>query len=473
MILTHTRRNWRLALAMLPLFAGAAGLATVAGCASKSPPNRAELSQQAMQQVQLPANWASAKTAGQFDAQALGFELPVELLALIREAQANNPDLRLAANRVAQSQVAAKAAGAALMPSLGLGAQVGESVIPTASMAINGLGLVANWEIDIWGKLRDSQTAATEISIASELDILYARQSIAAAVVKAWLASAEASTQLRLAQEMTALSQKQLSLILLGKQVGRNTQFDVVNNQISLKTYQQQVLQSEQALNSGKRALELLIGRYPAAEIAASSALPALTSTIPAGLPSDLAERRPDMRAAESRFRAAFYNVEIAKKAKLPSISLKAGLGVIDNNVLAFQKDLSNPLWGMSGSLLAPLFTAGALDAQIEVKTLQQQEATIAYAKSMLTALSEIEAGLYADQKLEDRYRLLEALLADQQKLVELQRVQIKVGKGDMYQLQMQELSVATSRINLLRMQNERLIVRVNLHLALGGVYKV
>jgi multidrug efflux system outer membrane protein len=123
--------------------------------------------------------------------------------------------------------------------------------------------------------------------------------------------------------------------------------------------------------------------------------------------------------------------------------------------------------------LLAPLFTAGALDAQIEVKTLQQQEATIAYAKSMLTALSEIEAGLYADQKLEDRYRLLEALLADQQKLVELQRVQIKVGKGDMYQLQMQELSVATSRINLLRMQNERLIVRVNLHLALGGVYKV
>ena len=60
MILTHTRRNWRLALAMLPLFAGAAGLATVAGCASKSPPNRAELSQQAMQQVQLPAHWASA-----------------------------------------------------------------------------------------------------------------------------------------------------------------------------------------------------------------------------------------------------------------------------------------------------------------------------------------------------------------------------------------------------------------------------
>ncbi|MFZ6751230.1 TolC family protein [Undibacterium sp. Ren11W] len=473
MILMHTRRNWRMAVALLPVLAGFAGLATISGCASKNPPNRAELSQQAMQQVQLPAHWVSAKTAGQFDAEALGFELPAELQALILEAQANNPDLRLAASRVAQSQVAAKAAGAALLPSLGLGAQIGESVIPTSSMAVNGLALVVNWEIDIWGKVRDSQTAATEISLASELDILYARQSIAAAVVKAWLAIAEANSQLRLAQEMSALSQKQLKLMLLGQQVGRNTQFDVVNNQISLKVYQQQVIQSEQALSSGKRALEVLIGRYPGAEIAINATLPASPSPIPVGLPSDLAERRPDMRAAEGRFRAAFYNVEIAKKAKLPSISLKAGLGILDKNVLAFQQDLSNPVTGISAGFLAPLFTGGALDAQIEVKTLQQQEATVAYAKSMLTALSEIEAGLYADQKLEDRYRLLEAQLGDQQKLVELQRVQIKVGKGDMYQLQMQELGVVNSRINLLRMQNERLIQRVNLHLALGGVYKI
>jgi multidrug efflux system outer membrane protein len=471
MILTmHTLRNWRMAAALLPVLAG---LAALTGCASKNPPNRAELSEQAMQQVQMPANWLSAKTAGQFDAEALGFELPAELLNLIREAQANNPDLQLAASRVAQSQVAAKAAGAALLPTLVLGAQAGESVIPTSSMAINGLALVVNWEVDIWGKLRDKQSAATELSLASELDILYARQAIAATVVKAWLATAEATSQLRLAQEMAALSQKQLNLILRGKQIGRNTEFDVISNQFNLKIYQQQVIQSEQALTSGKRALELLIGRYPGAEIGINAALPGAPTAIPVGLPSDLAERRPDIKAAESRFRSAFYNVEIAKKAKLPSISLTAGLGLLDKNAIEFQQNLSNPVTGITAGLLAPLFTGGALDAQIEIKTLQQRESTIAYAKSMLTALNEIEAGLYADQKLQDRYRLLEAQLSDQQKMVELQRVQIKIGKGDMYQLQTQELSVVNSRMNLLRMQNERLIQRVNLHLALGGIYKI
>ncbi|MBK8318329.1 MAG: TolC family protein [Betaproteobacteria bacterium] len=169
---------------------------------------------------------------------------------------------------------------------------------------------------------------------------------------------------------------------------------------------------------------------------------------MPTGLPSDLAERRPDLKAAESRFRAAFYNVEVAKKAKLPSISLMAGLGVVDNNLLVLQKDLQNPVWGVTGRVLAPLFTGGALEAQVEVKTAQQQEATVQYAKTMLNALNEIEGGLYADQMLADRYSLLNAQLADQQTIVELQRVQVKVGKGNMYQLQQQQISLASSKMS-------------------------
>ncbi|MGL6041048.1 MAG: TolC family protein, partial [Deefgea sp.] len=422
----------------------AAVMLALASCAIPTAPDREALNQQALAQIQIPAKWQHAKSAAEFDAAALGFALPPELVALIAEAQRNNPDLRLAALRVEQSQSAVKAAGAALLPTLAIGGKAGESAIPTSSIAMNGLALVAQWEIDVWGKTRSGQAAAREQNLAAELDTLYARQSLAAAVVKGWLSATEATQQIRLAQDIVALAEKQLTLIQTGQKVGRNTQQDVLLNQLAVTTYRGQLLQSQQALNNSQRALEVLIGRYPAAEIAVASALPAEPSMIPAGLPSDLAERRPDLKAAESRFRAAFYNVEVAKKAYLPTISLTAGLGLVDNSLLVLQNDLNNPIWGLTGQLLAPIFTGGLIDAQIEVKTAQQQESTVQYAKTMLNALNEIEGGLYAEQKLADRYQLLKTQISDQQKMVSLQKVQIKVGKGDQYQLHQQQLSLAS-----------------------------
>ena len=457
-------RNASLALAVL---------ATLAACAISAPPDRAELSKQALAQTQLPPTWKFAKTPGEFDAEALGFTLPPELAALIREAQANNLDLRLAATRVEQSRSAVTIAGATLLPTVGIGGQAGQSAIPTASVAVNGLALVANWEIDVWGKTRLNQASAREQSLAAELDTLYIRQSISAAVVKAWLTASELSRQMQLMQEIIALSEKQVALIQVGQKVGRDTQQDVVTNQLAVKANRSQLLQIEQALNSAKRAFEVLIGRYPAAEIAVASELPLEPKPIATGLPSDLAERRPDMKAAESRFRAAFYNVEAARKAKLPSISLVAGLSVVDENLLALQQGLSNPVTAISGRLLMPLFTAGALDAQVEIKTAQQQEATIQYARTLLNAVNEIEGALYADQMLAARYALEMSQFTDQESIVEFQRVQVKVGKGNMYQLQQQQLNLTARKLNLLRLQNERLIQRVNLHLALGGIYKV
>ncbi|MBK8318328.1 MAG: TolC family protein [Betaproteobacteria bacterium] len=110
---------------------------------------------------------------------------------------------------------------------------------------------------------------------------MYARQSIAAGVVKAWLAAVEANRQIVLAQEMLTLSEKQLALIQVGQKVGRDTQHDVVTNQIAVKNSRNQLLQSEQSLNASKRALEILVGRYPAAEIAVVSNLPTEITPFP------------------------------------------------------------------------------------------------------------------------------------------------------------------------------------------------
>lgn len=300
---------------------------------------------------------------------------------------------------------------------------------------------------------------------------MYARQSLAAAVVKAWLAAVEAQRQIALSRSLLNLAEQQLSLMQLGRKVGRNSEQDLVVNQLAVKNYRNQIIQSEQAANSAQRALELLLGRYPAAEISVAGNLPTLDSPIPAGLPSDLVERRPDVRAAENRFRAAFYRVEVAKKAKLPSIALTGGVAVVDNDLLELQDSLENPIWGLTGSFLAPIFTNGALDADIEIKTQQQQESTLVYAKTVLNALDEVEGSLYNEQKLADSYALVQAQVADQQRIVDLERIQVKVGNSNQYQLYQQQMSLASNQIALLRLHNERLIQRVNLHLALGGVY--
>lgn len=444
----------------------------LSGCVA-TPPTQTELAQQALTNLHQPAQWQFAQTPGEFDAAALGFNLPPALIELIKEAQLHNPDLRITATRVAQAQAALTVAGASLVPSLAIGGETGNSPIPAASITTEGLALLSTWEIDIWGKTRSAKAAAQANSLAAELDELYIRQSLAASVVKAWLAAVEAERQIAFSRELVDLAEQQLQLMQVGRTVGRNSQQEIVISQLAVKNYRNQILQSEQASNAAKRALEVLLGHYPDSDISVANNLPAAPTPIPAGLPSELLERRPDLRAAEQRFQAAFYQVEAAKKARLPNISLTAGLGVVDDDVRDLQEDLDNPVWGVKGTLLAPIFNNGALNAQVEIKTQQQQESTALYAKTMLNALNEIEGGLFNEQNLTARYELMQAQVADQQRILDLTRVQIKVGSSNRYQLYQQEMNLASNQLALLRIHNERLIQRVNLHLALGGLYSI
>lgn len=153
-------------------------LALLLSACVATPPTQTELSQQALTNLNQPAQWRFALTPGEFDAAALGFRLPPALIDLIKEAQAHNPDLRIAATRVAQAQAALRLAGASLLPNLAIGAESGNSPIPAASITTEGLALLSTWEIDLWGKTRSSKAAAKANSVATELDALYIRLSL-------------------------------------------------------------------------------------------------------------------------------------------------------------------------------------------------------------------------------------------------------------------------------------------------------
>lgn len=439
------------------------------GCATPQPPKQDDMLQLALGQTALPPGWKHDLTPGQFDAETLGFALDPELKALIAEAQQHNVDLRMAAARVEQSRAALKATSGTMLPQVAIGAQAGESALPSSSLGTTGVAIIASWEIDLWGRAR-SETATAEAHLkSSELDTRYAREAIAAAVVRAWLATNEASQQLELSRRMVDLSDKQLALIKSGLRVGRNTEQDVSLSEATSASYRNQFAANQLALDQSKRALEILLGRYPAAEIGTATVLPTATGALPAGLPTDLMNRRPDLLAAEERFKAAFFEVEAAQRARLPSLRLVGGYGYIEDSVVQLKEGLNNPLWALTGQLLAPIFTGGQLEAAVEVKTAKQQEAVASYAKTALTALNEVEGALANEKALALRQKAIDSQIEHLQKSVQYAQVQVKVGRSDVYQLQQQQLNLAAAQVNQLRLQGERLNNRVTLHQALGG----
>ena len=236
----------------------------------------------------------------------------------------------------------------------------------------------------------------------------------------------------------------------------------------SVSNYRDTVRQIEQAREQALRALELLLGRYPAAEIAVAERLSPMPPPVPVGMPSQLLERRPDIVAAERRVAAAFDRVGEARAAQLPRISLTAGGSSVSSDLIVL-KDTSNPIWSIGANLLAPIYQGGILRAQVEIRSAEQKQAVAEYARTGQRAFGEVESALAAENALGERDLILEAGIRDNERALELARIQYRVGSVDLRAVEQNQLALYSARISRLRVQTEQLAQRTNLFLALGG----
>jgi outer membrane protein TolC len=198
--------------------------------------------------------------------------------------------------------------------------------------------------------------------------------------------------------------------------------------------------------------------------------LAAMPGPVPAGMPSELLERRPDVVAAERRVAAAFYRVEEAKAARLPKISLTAAVTSVSSELFVL-KQQDNPIWSIGASLLAPLFLGGQLQSQVEIRTAEQKQAVAEYGRTGARAFGEVENALSAEFALGQRETILGQAVVENARALELANVRYRVGAGDLRAVQQQSLAVYAARTALLRVQGERLVQRINLYLALGGSF--
>ena len=302
------------------------------------------------------------------------------------------------------------------------------------------------------------------------MDAEYARQSIAALVAKSWFLATEARRQRAIAQDMAAASAKLAALARERARIGRGDEYDVRVAEASVQGYRDMVLQLDLAEQQAIRAIETIAGRYPAAALDVAADFPAFPGPVPAGLPSELLERRLDVAAAERRVASAFYLVGEAEAARLPRISLTANVSSISSELFLL-KDRDNPVWSAGAGIMLPIFTGGALKAQVEIRTAEQKAAVANYGALGARAFAEVENALSAGFNLAERVKVLEAAVAENDRALELARVRYRVGTVDERAVQQQTLAAAAARAALTRARSERLVQRVNLHLALGGSF--
>ncbi len=451
-----------------------AGLLT--GCATKQPPTRVEIQQQSgtLTNLTLTNAWKAAPVStNSIQDNWLASFGDAQLDALVVEALANNPDLRVAATRVEQAGEYVELAKAALRPAVNVfgtgGLNMGGGDI---SSALQGISLGASWEPDLWGRMRYGRNAAQANYASAQADFEFARQSLAASTAKSWFAASETWQQQQIAEDMVKAAAELVTLATQRQKVGPGSEQEVALARASLGNYQDNARQVRLAHQQTQRALELLLGRYPAAELTARHELTTMPGEIPAGLPLEMLERRPDLVAAERRVAAAFNRVGEAKAAQLPRIILNANVAAIDSDILQLQEDFDNPTGGVGAKFLAPIYQGGALKTQVRIRTLEQKEAVAAYARQVFKALGDVENSLAAGQTLAERERGLRQVLAESERALALAQTSYRVGVGDLRPVQQQQLNVHAARLALLRVQSEQLAQRVNLHLALGGSFQ-
>lgn len=439
-------------------------------CALKDAPDRSEVERQALPGVATPGHWQSrGAAAGAVEDRWLASFNDPTLAALVAEALANNPDLQVAAARVEQAAAYVEGAESDLLPQVyAIGNISGKD---TSSGTTDFYGVFASWELDLWGKVRSGREAAREQLLSAELSGQYARQSMAAMVARAWFLAIESRLQKQVADEMVIAAQKLVELAGERQRVGIGNDYDVAVAEASLATFRDAAEQLDLALRQAVQAVETLVGRYPATELQVAASLPDLPGPVPAGLPSELLERRPDVVAAERRVAAAFYRVEETKAARLPTIKLTGSVSSISSDLVEL-KERDDPVWGWGGRAVVPLYLGGQLEAQVKVRTAEQKEAVAQFGRAGANAFAEVEQALSAGFALDARVPLLVQAVTENTRALDLARTRYRIGSDDLRAVEQQQIKLFSARSSLLRVQSEQLVQRVNLHLSLGGSFE-
>ena len=438
--------------------------ALLAGCV-QAPPEPEEVLQ-----VPVPGQWSDdAAGGGALQDWVADLDDP-RLRALIEEALGNNFGLQAGLARFEQAAALARIEGSARYPSVTV---LGDAVRrdnngpfdPTNNFSL--LGNV-NWEIDIWGKVRAQARAAGADLEAAEEVYRGARLSLAVGVAQAWYTAVNQHNQALLAKETLDSFEANLTTVEERFQRGLSPALDLRLPRANVANARSNYHLQRRLTDAAVRRLEVLLGRSPSGTLELMDALPDLGAPVPAGLPSDLLLRRPDLVAAERTVYAAGLRLRESKLSLLPSIDLTGRLGR-SSSELDDLLDSSFDIWSLAGGLTAPIFQGGRLRANVDRSEAQLAQAIANYQDTALTAFREVESALVSETLLLEQVAAVELSAEESTGAQQLAEERYQRGLVDIVTVLESQRRAFNARSSLLSIKNQILQNRLSLYLALGG----
>jgi multidrug efflux system outer membrane protein len=403
------------------------------------------------------------------------FQDPV-LQQLIRTALQQNYDVRVAAARVLQAQAQLGITRANQFPMAGAGAQAFSernpkisSAFPSYETNVAELDLSVIWNLDFWGKYRRQTEAARASLLASEWGRRAVLSSVVSSVATAYFQLRELDLALEVSKNTLASRQNSLRLTNVLAKNGSASMLDVRESEQLVYSAAETIPDFERQIAQQENSLSILLGENPS-DIPRGRQLTEQPNppTIPEGLPSDLLERRPDIREAEENLVAANAQIGVAKAAYFPNISLTGTAGV-ESYDLAKLFTGSAGLWNTAASLTQPVFEAGGLRSGVRLAEAQQQQMLLAYKQTIVQAFQQVSDSLVAYQKNREYREQQELLTSTAQDTERLSDVLYQHGGASYLQVLTSETNSFAAELNLAQAQlNERLAL-VQLYNALGG----
>lgn len=420
--------------------------------------------------MDMPERWRTTTSEATSLANLAWWQLfkdPV-LQDLIRIALEENKDLHIAALRIEEARAFYGIRRSDLFPHL----EATASGIATKGLDSYGfLAALPSWEIDFFGRLR----ALTEVARRDVLSREDSRRalyiSLIAEVAETYLLLRDLDQRLRLAREALKTRIESQRLTKRRFEVGYVSELDVQETDILVDSAKENIAQLERQIPQTENRLSILLGRNPQA-IPRGRPLSAqgFPEKLPAGLPSTLLERRPDILAAEQELLARNANIGAARSAFFPRITLTGLVGGQSTELLNLTSAAAlRSQWLVAGQLAQPIFTAGRLTSDLKLAKARQRIAIEFYKQAIQNAFKEVNDALVAHQKLRDQRQAQEGVVAAQRKRFQLVNSRYLIGVTSFFEVLDAQRSLLQDEFNLSEIQRDYLASVVQLYKALGG----
>ena len=398
-----------------------------------------------------------------------------QLRSLIRTALQQNYDVRIAGARILQAQAQLGITRADQFPSVSAGASISDSrsaqskFLPAFEESSGQVNVSAAWEIDFWGKFRRATEAARANLVATESARQEVLLTLVANVSSAYFQLRALDLELEISKRTLASRRESLRLTTILADHGSTSMLDVRQAEQLVFTAAAEIPSLEQQIEQEENLISILLGKNPDTVARGQTLTEQVRPpTVPAGLPSSLLERRPDIREAEQQLIAANAQIGVAKAAYFPQISLSGSAGFQSTALTSL---FSGPAgtWDFGASLAQPIFTAGRLRSNVRFAEAQQQATLLFYQQTIQGAFRNVSDALIAYRKTQEFRAQEELLFQSAQDAARLSHMRYSGGVTGYLEVLTNETNAFSAELGLVQAKLNELLALVQLYEALGG----